>query len=298
MALLQSQALHYESFMTQFCPRCSSTQITKKGFFRQKLSRKYIQRFWCSHCHLKFSASTLTTSYQQKKTSINHALFTFLCSGMSLRRAAKILNVSYSTVYARFLWLAALSEAAFAEFLKSTASPKELYLDEMESLEHTKLKPLTIPLLVDEDFRFFGISSGEMPAKGHLSEISKKKYGPRHSTSEALIEQLLRKLPKQIKPSVVKSDGKPSYRKLIQRRWKNIRHEVCPRKEEKTREQLYLNYEKKKYDPMFQLNQRCAKLRADVNRLMRRSWSTTKKAENLTKHLMIYACYNNKVSVI
>jgi len=50
-------------------------------------------------------------------------------------------------------------------------------------------------------------------------------------------------------------------------------------------------------DPMFAINQRCASLRADVNRLIRRSWCTTKKSNHLHKHLMIYSCYNNGVNL-
>ena len=75
-------------------------------------------------------------------------------------------------------------------------------------------------------------------------------------------------------------------------------HELHVRKSDQSKEQLYLNLEKKKFDPMFALNQRCAKLRDDVKRLARRNWCTTKKVENLTKHLIIYACYNNGLKVI
>ena len=229
---------------------------------------------------------------------INKMLFNLLCSSTSLRRSAKILNVTFFTVYSRFLWISELAESAQQEFLNNYDLNSELYLDEMESIEHTKLKPLTIPLIIDQDQRILGIAAGAIPAKGHLAEISRRKYGFRENLSSVLVAELLEKLPKLFRPICVKSDGKNSYKELIKRRWPGVLHELHVRKSDQSKEQLYLNLEKKKFDPMFALNQRCAKLRDDVKRLARRNWCTTKKVENLTKHLIIYACYNNGLKVI
>ncbi|MCE3011142.1 MAG: hypothetical protein LW875_11085 [Proteobacteria bacterium] len=280
------------------CPKCQSILVQRKGFFRQKISRKYVQRYWCKNCQTKFSASTLTCSYRQKKPFLNRTIFLNLCSGLSLRRTAANLGVSYNLVYSRFLWLSQLAEQKQVQFLKQLSKTSELQLDEMESIEHTKLKPLTIPLLVDDQQRILGVACGCLPAKGYLAEISRKKYGIRSNQSEALIKELLQALPANITPLMIKSDGKPSYRALIKQRFPGSIHQTCVRKDPKTREQLYLNLEKKRFDPMFALNQRCAKLRADINRLIRRSWSTTKKIENLKKHLMIYVCYNNQIDIL
>lgn len=217
---------------------------------------------------------------------------------MSLRRTAKNLEISFMTVYRRFLWLSEVAQNKQAQFLNSLNNVHEIYLDEMESIEHTKLKPITIPLLVDQNQRILGVSAGVIPAKGLLAEMSVKKYGKRASESEPKIEQILKTLPKNIIPQIVKSDGNILYKKLIQKKWKNILHEVYVRKTDKQIEQPHLKFEKKRFDPMFAINQRCAKLRADVNRLIRRSWSTTKKVENLERHLLIYCCYNNGIDLL
>ena len=217
---------------------------------------------------------------------------------MSLRRTAKNLNVSFMTVYKRFLWLSEVAQNKQAQFLNSLHDVQEIYLDEMESIEHTKLKPVTIPLIVDQNQRILGVSTGVLPAKGLLAEVSVKKYGKRVCESEQKIEQILKELPKNITPQIVKSDGKVLYKKMIQKKWKNVLHEAYIRKSDKQIEQPHLKQEKKRYDPMFAINQRCAKLRADVNRLIRRSWSTTKRVENLEKHLFIYCCYNNGIELL
>jgi len=283
--------------MVNACPHCHSNSVQKKGFFRQKLTRKYVQRYWCLSCKTKFSASTLTSCYQQKKPFFNRMIFLNLCSGVSLRRTARNLGVSYNLVYSRFLWLSDLAEKKQRMFLNELAPISELQLDEMESIEHTKLKPITIALVVDDQQRMLGVGCGSLPSKGYLSEISRKKYGPRPNQSESVIRELLSQLPKNIDPTLIKSDGKASYRTLVCKKFPKSIHQVCIRKDPKSREQLYLNHEKKRFDPMFALNQRCAKLRADINRLIRRSWSTTKKIENLERHLKIYLCYNNRIEI-
>jgi transposase-like protein len=283
--------------MNLLCPKCHSKSILKKGFYRQKLTRKKIQRFQCLSCFKHFSQSTLSMTYCQKKPFINKSLFLYISSGMSLRRTAKILNVSFSTIYRRFLWLSDVAKDKHSLFLSSLDSAKVLYLDEMESIEHTKLKPLTVPLIVDQDQRILGVSVGTISAKGHLAEISLKKYGKRPNQSEERILEILKNLPQNMRPHCIKSDGKLLYKKLIQQKWQNINHEVFIRKSDRRIEQPHLKSEKKRFDPMFAINQRCAKLRADVNRLIRRSWSTTKKIENLKKHLIIYSCYNNQVDL-
>ena len=280
------------------CPRCRSTHSNKTGFFRRKLSKSYSQRYVCSDCGKKFSDSTFSNTYYQKKPMINSILFQLLCSSTSFRRSAKILNVSFFTVYSRFLWMANLADSAHSEFLKYYVPLSEFYLDEMESIEHTKLKPLTIPLLLDREQNILGVSCGRIPAKGHLAEISRKKYGVRSNDSTFLVQKMLASLPDSIKPVLMKSDGKQSYRNLVSRRWPGLRHEMHIRKPDKQKELLFLSYEKKKFDPMFALNQRCAKLRDDIKRLARKNWCTTKRPENLAKHLLIYACYNNQVSII
>ncbi|HEY8279241.1 MAG TPA: transposase, partial [Bdellovibrionota bacterium] len=51
---------------------------------------------------------------------------------------------------------------------------------------------------------------------------------------------------------------------------------------------------KVKFDPLFSLNHTCAMFRANVNRLFRKTWCTTKRIDRLRAHLMIYAHYHNR----
>src|SRR5690606_32394377 len=67
------------------------------------------------------------------------------------------------------------------EHSQKTMPPiEELMFDEMESFEHTKCKPLTIPIAVEtKTRRVICLKVARIPAKGKLAEISRKKYGPR-----------------------------------------------------------------------------------------------------------------------
>ena len=55
---------------------------------------------------------------------------------------------------------------------------------------------------------------------------------------------------------------------------------------------------KKKWNPVYRLNQTAAKLRADISRLARKTWSGSKKAARLEDHLAIYIAFNNGYSVL
>jgi len=47
------------------------------------------------------------------------------------------------------------------------------------------------------------------------------------------------------------------------------------------------------YDPIFSLNHTCAMLRANLNRLFRKTWCTTKTVQGLVDPLSIHVRYHN-----
>ena len=276
------------------CPHCCSRTFKKKGYFYRRISKTYIPRYLCLACRKGFSTRTLSKTHRQKRPDLNQNIFSFLTSGVTLRRTARNLNCNYLTVYRKFLWL---SEQARLRHLQEMFTPKEIQFDEMESIEHTKLKPLTIALAVSEDYKILGVKVGTLPAKGHLSQISLKKYGFRENQSDAILKDLLQSLKVNVKSKefVIKSDAKPSYAKIVNEVFPLQPYQmfIAQKNKEKRRELKYTSLEKRIYDPLFALNQRFAKLRDHIKRLTRRSWCTTKKIENLEKHLLLYIASNN-----
>ena len=89
------------------CPFCKpiSTPETEKrktshkygSFIRQSDGRR-ISRYKCLLCKKTYSSATDDLAYYQKKRRINFELKHLLASHMSLRRAAKILGVSRTTI--------------------------------------------------------------------------------------------------------------------------------------------------------------------------------------------------------
>lgn len=276
------------------CPHCYKKHFKKKGYYYRKISKTYIPRYICFSCKKHFSTRTMSSTFRQKRPDLNRKVFDYLTSGVSLRRTAQKLNCHYQTVYRKFLWLSVKAKG-FHE--KQEFLVQELQFDEMESIEHTKLKPLTIAVAISEKYEILGVKVGRMPAKGHLSEISIRKYGPRENESDITMDSLLKNLNLKPKSSsfVIKSDANPSYRKYVTKYYPDNPYQtfVSGKNKEKRRLMKYTNLEKRIFDPLFATNQRMAKLRDHIKRLTRRSWCTTKLKENLEKHLYLYIADNN-----
>ncbi len=216
-------------------------------------------------------------------------------SGNTQRRTAKLIHCSKNTVACKLVWLSQYQEKISQEKPLDT---EHLQIDELETIEHTKLKPVTVPICVNDKYKIVGLSVGKIKAKGLLSEIALRKYGPREDQREKSLTELFENLRKNIKsdPLTITTDAHPLYPKLIRKYFPGSKHiQVISRDHlKKKRELVYTAERKKIFDPMFALNQRCAMLRADIRRLTRRSWCTTKKIENLRKHLELYMIYNNE----
>lgn len=178
---------------TKDCPRCCSINPAKKGGneryfgsvvrfgqFKRKGSRTPIQRYLCRSCEMTFSDATTQFEFRQKKRKINLPLFELMVSNVSMRRAAQLIHIDQKTVARRFNYFAAVAELHHKEFLKNRPSSTAVQFDDMETSEHSKLKPLSIPLMVDEKEReILSYAVAQMPAKGKLASISRKKYGYR-----------------------------------------------------------------------------------------------------------------------
>ncbi len=244
------------------CPHCFSTQFIRKGYYFVRILRSRKRRYYCKDCKRYFSNQTSHSTYYQRRPDLNEKVFLFLVSGNTQQRTAELLNCSATTIARKLVWLSKYKNSD--PFLNAT----HIQIDEMESIEHTKLKPLTIPLCVCDDFRILGLEVGKIPAKGHLAELSRKKYGPRSNERELVFRRLLTNLRDQqkVNPMTITTDSYPLYANLIREYFPAAKHiQIVARDlKEKKRELMHQKAFKKVFDPLFALNQRCAKLRSDV----------------------------------
>ena len=283
------------SFAPKICPNLNCHYHTipgghfiKKGHFRIQRLNQYIRRFQCKNCGRYVSSRTFKADYRHKKMDLNSPLAQLLVEGASLRAASRLLGLTYKNTFRKFLWI--IKQASIEKHkLKFTA--KELQFDELETIHHTKCKPLSIALFVNEQYQILSAQVAEMPAKGRLAPFSVKKYGPRSDHRETAMETGFQELKKALinQPEKCLSDAKPSYRKFVQKYFPTTLYETYSRADKnRYQDRLHEKLHKKKFDPLFALNQRCALLRSHIKRLTRRSWCTTKKPENLQGHLDLF----------
>jgi transposase-like protein len=263
-------------------------RFIRKGFFRISHNSQKVRRFQCKACKKTFSSRTFNITYRQHLPHLNEMIYRLHCEGSSIRAIARVLKIHRRTVCQKLLWLFENLKA-----FHSVPETKILYFDEMESLEHTKMKPLTIPLFVNERYEILAIRVGQIPAKGRLARISVKKYGLRRNESQMLLGQCFQEIKKSL-PEIpmIFSDKKPAYPGLVRKFYPESQHLQYSRKDEE-KAPLHEKKQKQQFQPLFALNQRCAKIRSDLKRMVRRTWCTTKLAGNLEKFLQIYAVYNN-----
>lgn len=288
--------------MARICPHCppldSSSDLRsariKIGVYRRRSDKKWIQRFLCKVCLKSFSTATLDPCYQQKKRQLNQTLFNLLASGNSQRRCAYLLKINRKTVKRKFLFLGKKSLVDLWRHNFSQPRAQVIEFDDLETFEHSKYKPLSITLAVESRTRRilnFVVSS--MPPKGIIAQRAFKKYGPRVDERPRGRKLLLASLKGLAMPNVlIKSDQNPHYTNDVKIFYKNSVHIQMKGRDGAITGQGELK--KTGFDPLFSLNHTCAKLRADVNRLIRKTWCTTKKAERLRYHLAIMSLYHNQ----
>jgi hypothetical protein len=175
------------------------------------------------------------------------------------------------------------------------SSAKTVVFDELETFEHSKCKPVSIAIAVeDRSRRVIAARVAQMPAKGRLVKISLERYGYRKDCRPRAIREVLHRV-KEVCPNltVLKSDQSPRYPKRVREFLPGVEHLTF-----KGRRGCVVGQGELKaggYDPLFSLNHTCAMFRDNLKRLSRRTWCTTKDLERLQDLVDLYAKYHNEV---
>lgn len=288
--------------MKEHCPKCQvnnhvSSKIYRTGTFYRTSDSKSVQRYKCRDCNHNFSNATFQSCYWQRKRQKNELLRKLLCSGVSLRRASLLLNIHRITTTRKFLFLGLESEFLFRKgnFLKEKFS--KIQFDDLETFESTKCKPLSVTLAVESRTRrILEIEVSKMSPKGLLAQKAYKKYGYRRDDRRRGRRRFLKRLKSIVSETAsIRSDSNPSYREDVESYFPRARYIQYLGGRGASTGQGELK--KLQYDPLFSLNHTCAMFRANINRLFRKTWCTTKKMEHLYAHLMIYARFHNETLI-
>jgi hypothetical protein len=202
--------------------------------------------------------------------------------------------VARKTVERRLPYLNLVAEEQQKKLLASLPPVTHVHFDDMESSIHSKLKPVSIPLAVEHPSRLilaFDVVS--MPAKGKLAKASVAKYGKRADHRKKGWATTLAALNALTKEKIhITSDSHKMYPDQIKRYVPRATHEQVTSRRGCVVGQGELK--RGGWDPIFSLNHTAAMFRANVNRMARRTWCTSKKSENLKRHMAIYTLWHNE----
>jgi len=279
------------------CPHFQTdTMIQKDGRYFRASDSRWIQRFRCRYCKRRFSAACFSDEYRLKHRRITPEIKRYLVSGVSQRRVSLLLKVSRVTVARRFAILRERARRSQLEYLDHLrkAPVKKVQFDDLVTIEHTKMKPLTVSIAVDSESRaILGAKVGRIPASGHLAKKSRAKYGKRPSEHMKTLKALFQEIHQSIDQKAnFRSDQHHYYPVVLEKFFQNPSHKTFKGRKSCIAGQGELK--KVGRDPLFYINHTCAMLRANINRLIRRTWCSTKCPEKLQWHLDIFIDYYNR----
>ncbi|WP_408096559.1 hypothetical protein ACJVC5_16090 [Peredibacter sp. HCB2-198] len=285
--------------MNKTCPNPSCAFphfVIRDGHFRRKDDSKVIQRFRCKNCGTRFSNATFSEAYRQKKRRVNFPLLKLLASGNSLRRSALLLGIHRTTVERKLSFLGKKCRRLNQEsLLKLKGRIHNIQIDDLITKENSKLKPLSVSICVDENRRrILAVEVSQIPAFGHLSRFALKKYGQRKDEHFEGLTRLFQTITPIVSSEVlVKSDEHQRYPGFVSAYLPKAKHLTF--KSERGCVAGQGELKKVQFDPLFIVNHTCALLRANVNRLIRKTWCTTKDPKRLKDHLDVFVYFYNEV---
>lgn len=279
---------------TQRASCLRARNIVRFGRYYRISDRKWVPRYKCAHCGRHFSQATNSPCFGQNKRQINGTVFGLLVSGVSQRRISRLLGIKQLTVKRKLEFLARQARLANHRERLKHPTVSEFQFDDLETIEHTKLKPLSVTMAVEKNSRFIlGFEVSRMPAKGLLAKKALKKYGHRPDERAHARNRLFRKIRGKIHPfATIHSDESPHYPGDVKEFFPQCTHLTV--KGQRGAVQGQGELKKIGFDPLFTLNHTFAMFRANINRLFRKTWCTTKRLQALIDHIEIYVFFHNQ----
>ena len=272
-----------------------SGQTVRAGYYRNRILRRKIQRYRCKICGTHYSSQTHHPTYYQKRPDLNPKIRDLLCSQVSQRRSARLLGVSRRTVVKKFRFMARLASIENEKRLHELALTRvnDIQFDDLITSIHTKCKPVSVSLAVNGKTReILGFQVSDLPARHPLVEVALAKYGQRKDERPFGLGRLFTALSRIVNEKAkVVSDCDPEYPGFVSKHLPTAHYERI--KSRRARSQGFGELKRIGFDPIFSLNHTCAMLRANLNRLARSTWATSKTKIGLIQHLELYAHYHN-----
>lgn len=213
-----------------------------------------------------------------------------------MRRAAILLGVTKNTVERKLPFIAQRCRKLNEQHRqKLKGRVHNIQIDDLITKENSKLKPLSVTIAVDEDSRMIlAAEVSKIPAFGHLSKLALKKYGVRKDEHFDGLTRVFQTISPIVSAEVlVKSDEHQRYPNFVSAYLPKAKHMTFKSELGCIAGQGELK--KTGFDPLFVVNHTCALLRANVNRLIRKTWCTTKDEKRLKDHLDVFTYFYNQM---
>jgi len=283
--------------MNPLCPRCGAGCSRKHGRYHRFDDAQSIQRYRCTTCGKCHSSATLTPTYRQKRRRLNRLIELDIASSTSQRRIAMNHGCARKTVARKIVFLAEQARIKTSTWLASHAPFEHLQWDELITFEHTRLKPLSVAVMMDmTDRRIVSYGVAAVPATGLIAKRAREKYGKRPDRSGAMRRKVLARTAQYIYPTaLIESDEHHRYAAEIKKalpkstlvQHRSVRGSLTGQGELK----------RTGFDPLWGINHTLAMMRDNIKRLARRTWCTTKRASALDDVIAIYVHYHNTLLI-
>lgn len=288
----------------------------KNGWFKRQHDNRKVPRYQCRACGRSFCSTQTQTNVHQHRPDLNRQIFGMAVSGTNMRRIATLTCCHKDTVQAKVEHLAEQAKKAHEAFLQKLAKPVRdtqgnivsqgtayVMMDELETFIHARYRKVSVAVIVrvkTGHILGFGISrvpstmtlggagTGPMPPGG-----SSWTFNDRATVIPALLTTIMPAL--NPKGATIATDGDASYPKWIRRQMPGVQHAIrhSPKESVLGRAKQRADGTARETDPLFSINLTHAKMRNDLARLSRKTWTTSKTIKGLENHLWLWVAWTN-----
>jgi hypothetical protein len=268
--------------MRRECPNSACVHHDKppRGWCRKhgtrKTTRGLVKRYQCVACETTWSAKPATT--RQKRPELNRIISTLVVSGMPLRRIALVAGCSRTTVSRKIEMLA---ERAWRVHVDRCPDTSHAMMDELETFVGARWRQVSVVAVIRT-------KTGEILSVDAAVKPSNMKKGQAQGWTvdgrPKMLQRVLESVVPHIHPGgVLTTDGKTDYPALVALYAPGVIHHP-------------VNSPKGQpgaYNPLFAIDHLFAKMRQDLPRLFRSTWSQSKDLIWLRRVLWLYVAWNN-----
>lgn len=291
------------SFVPPRCPnRCCPEHLhphpgffLRSGSYSARCRPEPVPRFRCRTCHRSFSRQTFRIDYRDRRPETNAPLVQMLVSGVGLRQAARNLGLGVHAVQKKFCKLARHVNLLNRNLECGLPAGRTLLLDELESYEHRRITPVTMPVLIDGRSKFVvavdvapirRVAQKGSPRRRRLERFEAL-HGKRKDRGHAALRRIFGRLQRLLagKCANLVTDLKPAYARMCKARFgEQVEHTRVSSKLPRTVK-----------NPLFAINLTDAMMRDNNGRLRRRSWLVSKLGKRLRLQAGLFVAYRNLV---